>query len=41
MGWRIRTFTILAAGMLAAGAAHAFGPGAKGYAGSEKCRECH
>ena len=41
MGWRHWALCMLAAGLLFAGAASAFGPGAKGYAGSEKCRECH
>ncbi len=31
----------LAALLSLAGAASAFGPGAKGYVGSEKCRDCH
>jgi hypothetical protein len=32
---------VLAGMLLAGGGAAAFGPGAKGYSGSGKCRECH
>lgn len=32
---------VLAAALCLAGSAHGFGPGAKGYAGSGKCGECH
>ncbi len=34
-------FLVLAIALCAGGSAFAFGPGAKGYVGSERCKECH
>jgi len=35
------TFLMIAVVLCLAGGAQGFGPGAKGYAGSERCKECH
>ncbi|MBI5418623.1 MAG: hypothetical protein HZA60_00905 [Deltaproteobacteria bacterium] len=38
--WK-RVYLLVAIGLLLPPGAWGFGPGAKGYAGSEKCRKCH
>ncbi len=40
-GWRTILLIPVAVLCVAAGSAFAFGPGAKGYVGSERCRDCH